>query len=422
MGTNTSKELKTSFEKGLFEDHGPVREINLEQVRSIRISGPGQPRLACLIRELNTADYTQTLSKVDEFLKKMNKASPFIASFFFITESPANPNLYSLVFEAGPRNLQYSRLAAVFCPVFRAVLGALEFLESIQLFHPRVGLESVVQVEGARPVFKLINQFCYSNFLSFITNVYLSDSHSPGALQKILQQKKEANLDELRAMLARCISQNPVIRQPSHPLSNIMFFEFYLQQLDPRRASFADVARKFEEFFDVPRNANRQLSSQGGAPAYLPAPAKGTKTNPSAPAQRPPFNSVQQPGLEDLLAQEARLVAPGHQRAPDAPGHLPHFREESLRRAPHPLVQQRLPALAAQGAHLFDALRAAEEPGHFEVAPVLEGQEFEHFEGEDSGQHFPGQPRGPGEVEVPGPVGQHESLEQNKGQLDQDQK
>lgn len=285
MGTNTSKHLKSNFEQNQFSDLGPIKEINLDRVRQISILGSATGENICMVRELNTEDYTQTLSKVDEFLQKMNKTSPFISSFLFITESHHNSNIYSLVFESGRKNLHFQKLLPVFCPVMVCLLRSLEFLESIQLFYPRLHLDSVVETNSNPQRFKLINQFCFTNFLSFITDVYLSDHLSPEKLSGILQQKKEANLNELLSLLSKTISQNPELRQPSHFLSNILFFELYLKQINPKSFTFLKIFKKFEELFDTSQNINKNFTTRMNVPHI-------TSSTTSPPYINPPTHST----------------------------------------------------------------------------------------------------------------------------------
>ena len=260
MGTNNSKALKTQFEKGHYHDEGLVGRENLEQVRSILIEVDRTQKFFCLLRELDTEHFTQTLSKVDEFLEKMNNTSSFISSFLFITESSSRSSVFNLIFQSGQRNLTFSNLLSECTSLLHSVISALEFLESIHLFYPQVKLDHVVRTSHGLVEFKLLNQFCFSDFLLFITNVYLSDTHSSSQLNDLLKGKRQKNLQELREMVSQLLRSHPQVRQPSHFLSNLVPFELFLLNLNNKQFSFKIVKNKFMEFFDVKANKNKENS------------------------------------------------------------------------------------------------------------------------------------------------------------------
>lgn len=261
MGTNNSKILKTRFEKGYFKDCGTESNINLRGVTNVLIEASNSQNYHCMVRKLDTEDYTQTLSKVDEFLEKMNNTSPFISSFFFITESKLKPNSFNLIFESGQRNLKYRDILSNFTQVFECLLSALEFLEDIQLFHPLICLDSVMKVDNQSQKFKLVNQFCYSDFLNFITNIYLSNNKSQSDLKILLRKKRIKNLREFQDMVNQMINHHPQIRNSSHFLSNLVPFETYLRQIDLGRFSYKMIKIKFLEFFDSKKNTNKDFVS-----------------------------------------------------------------------------------------------------------------------------------------------------------------
>ena len=261
MGTNNSKVLKTQYEKGYYKENGQFNEPRLREVKSILIEGFNSEKYFCMVRELDTEKYTQTLSKVDEFLEKMNNTSPFISSFFFITESKQKANTFNLIFESGQQNLQYRNLISDFTKVFECILSALEFLEGIQLFHPFICLDSIVKITNKNQKFKLINQFCYSDFLNFITNIYLSNNKSQSDLRVILKSKRIQNLREFQDMVNQMINHHPEIRNSSHFLSNLTSFQSYLNQIDLNRFSYRMIKDKFKEFFDIDRNRNKNFNS-----------------------------------------------------------------------------------------------------------------------------------------------------------------
>jgi hypothetical protein len=185
----------------------------------------------------------------------MNNTSQYISSFFFITEAKQKPNVFNLIFEGGKIDLGFSNILQETISILNAVISALEFLESIQLFHPKIGIENVIQVRDGS--YKLVNQFCFSDFLGFITDVYLSNNLSSAELNRILMSKRAQNLGELRGMVSRIIITNPQIRQNWHSISNLTVFENFLNEALNRGISFKQIKSKFEELFDVLGNCNR---------------------------------------------------------------------------------------------------------------------------------------------------------------------
>jgi hypothetical protein len=262
MGTNNSKTLKIRFEQGHFHEQGPIHDPNLNQTKRIYIHDENAKQYPCLLRELDTAQYTQTLSKVDDFLEKMNNTSPFISSFFFITESKNKANVFNLIFESGRGNLQYSNILPVVVKVLHSVICALCFLDSIQLFYPRLDLKNIVEIEGTQNQFKLINQFCFNDFLKFITEIYLSNHLTGNELKRILENKKRQNLMELRGMVTKIVIHHPQIKQNWHFLSNLQVFELFLNEAVSRNFSCQKIKSKFEELFDLTQNSNKNHTPQ----------------------------------------------------------------------------------------------------------------------------------------------------------------
>ena len=118
-----------------------------------------------------------------------------------------------------------------------------------------------MKVNNQTQKYKLVNQFCYSDFLNFITNVYLSNNNSPSDLNNVLRSKRIQNLREFQEMINQMINHHPQIRNSSHFLSNLIPFETFLRQIDLGRFSYRMIKNKFFEFFDSQKNTNKNYVS-----------------------------------------------------------------------------------------------------------------------------------------------------------------
>lgn len=267
MGTNNSKVLKRSFEEGNYQVSGPPSKPILRHIERLEIdtraysSDPRKAKLfKCLSRELDTKNYTESLSNVEDLLKKMKKTSPYISSFLFISQSKSKTDFFHLVFEYGNPGISFQNVLNSFVKICFSMLSALEFLEGIDLFYPVLSLDCLIQIDNSSDSnqFKLINQFCFSDFLDFITDVYLSSQKTPFQIRSILANKKAQNIKEFTQIISKIISYNPNIRDVSHELSNIIFFQKYMEQINPSMTPYPVIKAKFLELFDFNRNMNKQ--------------------------------------------------------------------------------------------------------------------------------------------------------------------
>lgn len=257
MGTNNSKLLKVQYENGQYQETGSFRDSQLNETRNISIRSENGRNYPCMLRKLDTEKYTQTFSKVDDFIQKMNKTSPFISSFLFISEAHQQANVFGLIFESGHRRLTYSQILPVSIKILFSVISALEFLEDIQLFYPHLHLGSILEMQDRPGTFKLINQFCFSDFLDFITQVYLSERQTPAKLKRVLEEKRSMNMMQLQAMVTQVVEHHPQLRQSPHAASNLVLFDLFLREAVKRKMPYRQIKRKFEELFDVESCTNR---------------------------------------------------------------------------------------------------------------------------------------------------------------------
>lgn len=256
MGTNSSKVLKRRYERGEYTtlNASKPRQLQQHKVVGIEVRGNrGTRRYECIVQELDTSEYTQTLTKVDDFLEKMNKTSPNISSFFFICSTQAKGNCFDLVFEYGRNDVSAGSLGDGVLQLLRVILEGLRFLDEIKLFYPDLGWSSVLRVGSG---FKLINQFCYPDFLQFVTNTLLNVEQNSYSLTRILRQKKRENFGNLCRMLREILGLNSDLNF-GHRFSNLGILLKYMELQDPERVQYSEVIKKMEELFDFGLNGNK---------------------------------------------------------------------------------------------------------------------------------------------------------------------
>lgn len=257
MGTTSSKVLKRRYERGEFSLLPAPRPQQLTKHNVVAIdvrSARGNRRFECVVQELDTQQYTQTLTKVDDFLEKMNKTSPHISSFFFICGTKDKENCFDLVFEYGRNDVSAGSVGGRVLEVFHILISALEFLDEIKLFYPALGWDALLRIGNS---FKLVNQFCFPDFLHFVTNSLLNIQQNSYSLIRILRQRKATNFLAVQRMLKQVWALNPEFAQAQHRFSNLAIFMKYLGLQDPDRVDYTTIRRKMEELFDLEKNSNR---------------------------------------------------------------------------------------------------------------------------------------------------------------------
>jgi hypothetical protein len=196
----------------------------------------------------------------------MSQQSPYICNFYFIPNADDNILDYKLVYEYGKQSLSIQSVILHFTSAFYSLISALEFLESINLYYPKVELSNLVYCTNDSPnqldgSYKLINQFCFDDYFDFIVNVYLNPDIPQRQINQQIKRKKFINLNELKMIVKEILVIHPRIYDPSHQLSNILVFDKYLERLDAQDFAFMDILNKFKELFNINKNCNIGYSS-----------------------------------------------------------------------------------------------------------------------------------------------------------------
>lgn len=266
MGSNCSSTLKNKILNNEYIERERPTNSQMTNIKAIQVSIEPNQTYHCLEKVLNTSKYSQSLQNGEEFIKKMSQQSPYICNFYFIPNINKNDQNYKFVYEYGKQGLTNHSIIFHFTSVFYSLISALEFLESINLFYPKINLFNIVyctndsenKLNGS---YKLINQFCFDNFFDFIINIYLSPNVSEKQICEHVQKHRLSNLNDFKIIVKEILLIHPRLYDPSHQLSNILIFDKYLERINTNNFSFMNILNKFKELFNIDKNCNISYNS-----------------------------------------------------------------------------------------------------------------------------------------------------------------
>ena len=274
MGSNCSSTLKQNYVNKNFKTCGYLNHTLISNSTSVNIPIDRDNYVSCLIKNLDTSKYSQSVDYGDEFIRKMKVNSPYICVLYFNTGSDIDPSRHDIVYEFGEQNLNFTNIIPQFTSAFYSIISGLCFLESINLFYPQVDLQNLVfckddSLDKLNGTYKLLNQFCFDEFFNFIVNVYLNSSLKKSDVNKELKRRRNKNLNELRLLVKQVLMLHPRIYDPNHQLSNINILDKYLDQLDRDFFTFVGILTKFKELFDINKNSNKNYNHANVSTNYL---------------------------------------------------------------------------------------------------------------------------------------------------------
>jgi hypothetical protein len=258
MGNEQTRVMRQKFEQTNYINLKPSFRIPFPESKVIKID-----EQICLVHNLNTLDYKQTFIQVDNFLKKMNRKCPEIASFLFISESHDQNNIFFLVFEFATQQVSNIEFSLNFTKIVNTIIKALIFMEKIQLFYPHISLENILKIKSPNGSFtyKLINQFCFKETFRFVVEYLLNVKISEKKQIQILDDMKNKSLSQLCTIISEFIRNFPSLCNSSGKMSNVSIFLNKLNSMKNTVFTFKDVLNEFENLFDLNQNRNKYFQT-----------------------------------------------------------------------------------------------------------------------------------------------------------------
>ena len=168
MGNNASNQLKNRYEKGQYVVRQARQDTNLGSCEIISFEGS---RELYLQKDLDPSEYNDDIESTT-FQNKLNRQCKYICDFYFVTYDSHSPNYYKMIYEYGSP-FKYDLVKEKYIWYFiRQVVKAGIYLEDNCLHYPYLGKQYIVQKEQKH--FKLVNPFCFPDFLKEVIKIYMS--------------------------------------------------------------------------------------------------------------------------------------------------------------------------------------------------------------------------------------------------------
>lgn len=214
MGNTKSQKLKESFLKGKYS----VKESRKDQLLGMYtvIQFAGSDSGLYIQKVLNPAEYDE-YADINEFIKKLSNSCKNICEFHFVEFSSTNQDIFDLVFEFG--NLLKFPLAKekYFWLMIEQITDAMMFLEESILHYPFLHKNYIVQVGPKN--FKLINPYCFPDYLKEVLQVYMNPMNPVTKRKNYSQTQIKRNIREFGVMLITMIQSHSVqrlLREPNY--------------------------------------------------------------------------------------------------------------------------------------------------------------------------------------------------------------
>lgn len=172
MGNTKSSKLKELYAKNKFEELRAENDKHIGVFRVLKF--PGFKDEMFVLKVLNPSLYDQ-YADIGEFQKKLSNPHPSICDFYFIETNAKSSDLYDMLYEFGTPFSECAAKETHLWIFVDQILEGLIFMESNGLHYPLVNKKYVVKLE--RKKVKLINPYCFPNFIKEVLEIYLNPNN-----------------------------------------------------------------------------------------------------------------------------------------------------------------------------------------------------------------------------------------------------
>lgn len=253
MGNNTSNQLKNKYERGHYQVHKVIDDTNLGSCEIIYFNGFNEPFLQ---KDLDPSEYNDDIES-HSFQNKLNRQCKYICDFYFVTYDNHSPNHYKMVYEYGHSFKRELRKEKYIWYFIRQVVKAGIYLEDNCLHYPYLGKQYIVQKQQKH--FKLVNPFCFPDFLKEVIKIYMSPREQISNRRRYSAECIQKNTFQLPFLIISAITgisefdikndlnllQNELISIENQGFStHLVEFLYHLLQNRPKK--FFDIERFME--------------------------------------------------------------------------------------------------------------------------------------------------------------------------------
>ena len=253
MGNNTSNQLKTKYERGQYKVLQAKQDQNLGSCEVITFQGGKE---VFLQKDLDPSEYNDDIES-NTFQNKLNRQCKYICDFYFVTYDSHSPNYYKMIYEYG-HSLQTELTKEKYIWYFiRQVVKAGIYLEDNCLHYPYLGKQYIVQKEQKH--FKLVNPFCFPDFLKEVIKIYMSPREQISTRKRYSEKCIQKNTFQLPFLIISVVTGAPEfdLKNNLSELQNKMIYldnagfsthliEFLYHLLQDRPARFFDIEKYME--------------------------------------------------------------------------------------------------------------------------------------------------------------------------------
>lgn len=168
MGNNRSLEMKNKYERGLYQVRNASYDSNLGNCEIIKIDGQKD---LCIQRELDPSEYNDDIES-NTINNQFTRECKQICEFYFVTYGNKYQVSYKIVYEYGYQIKQKITNEKQIWKIIRQVLDAGVFLENIKMHYPILSKKYILQKD--EKTFKLLNPFCFPEFIREFVQIYLA--------------------------------------------------------------------------------------------------------------------------------------------------------------------------------------------------------------------------------------------------------
>lgn len=225
MGNARARELRDDYTDQAYTEVVCHNDQNMGSYRILKFRR--ENRTLFLSKTLNPAEYDKYSSDVDEFSKKLMRHHQNICEFFFVEVNQRSAETYDLVFEFGDyinTNFQNEKVIWTF---IEHILAGLLFLQNEGFHYPIVRKKYTVY-QSDRNSFKLLNPFCFPQFLDKVIGLYLNPNIGVSEKKAFQNQSLIRNIKEFGIMILALIKnqeENFFFKNPSSIRQSLSAFK-----------------------------------------------------------------------------------------------------------------------------------------------------------------------------------------------------
>lgn len=316
MGSTSSHVLQQDCQAGRYKTVVSHSDPLLGQFNLIRFAA--SPGSLFLLEQFSPKSLDKYGSDLQEFIRLLLKKHKNVCEFAFVSPR-LQGDMYDVVCEYGDAVFPNFHSEKLLWGFLSNILNGLLFLHSIGLHYPSVHKRYTVFFASLN-CFKLVNPFCFPEFVTQVVGVFKNPGVSVSAKAKLFNESLSRNLREVGSMILAIlfgVEDFPLVGVELKSLASDLrgkvtdpLIEFIVFALEPRMSPvpMAELANFFTGCFSRAKTSNcgsvplpLARAKPSASPARnqrvegspSPAPVRQDSTSPAPSTGKPPFREIQ---------------------------------------------------------------------------------------------------------------------------------